>query len=214
MGKQILTLLSSIFIFLGLCTAQERKDIGIQVGGSYYMGDYNQGAPMYHPSPSFGLVFRYNLNKYYSFRLSASYNSLKGAYAVSSYYLPGVTGSFSKQLIDVNGLCEMNFMSFNTKHLSKDNFSPYIILGVGGAYLEGKVIPHLPFGIGIKYCPIPRIMVGCEWRLSKTFTDSIDDYNNVYEGSKAIFNNNDWFSFVGFYVTFRLNKNSTCPVYK
>lgn len=204
-----------LFIFIiSYCVSQERKDIGILVGGSYYVGDYNQGTPLYQPSPSFGLMIRYNMNKYYTIRMSADYNILKGSHSISNYYLPGVTGSFSESLISVEGLFEMNFMSFNTKHLNKDNFAPYVFLGIGGAYVGGKVIPHIPFGVGVKYCPLSRITVGVEWRLSKTFTDNIDNYNNIYDGSKAIFHNNDWFSFVGLFITFRLHKNNTCPVYE
>lgn len=212
--KQFVICTSLILFLSSSCFSQERKDIGIQVGGSYYMGDYNQGKPLYQTSPGLGLIFRYNLNKYYSLRLSANYGGLKGTFSSLNQYLPGVTGSFSKTLIESEGLCEINFMSFNTKHLNKDNFSPYFILGIGGAYIGGEIVPHLPFGIGIKYCPISRIAIGWEWRLSKTFSDNIDNYNNIYDGSRATFHNNDWFSFVGIFITFRLNKNSTCPVYE
>ena len=208
-------LVISILIFFGSSIkSQERRDVGIQAGGSYYMGDYNQGVPLYQPSPSLGVIFRYNLNKYYSLRLSGNYSGLRGNYSSLNQYLPGITGSFSKRVIEFDGLCEMNFMSFNTRHLKKDNFSPYVILGIGGAYIDGEIIPQLPFGIGMKYCPLSRITVGWEWRLCKTFNDKIDGYANVYDGSKAIFHNNDWFSFVGLFITFRLyNYNNTCPVY-
>lgn len=213
MIRKLSLVISSLFI-LSIGFSQERIDVGAQAGGSYYMGDYNQGLPMYKPSPSFGLVVRHNLNKYYSLRISASYAGLKGDYASLKSYLPGITGSFSKQLIEAEGLCEVNFMSFNTKHLDKDNFTPYFLLGIGGAYISGEFIPHIPFGVGMKYCPISRVTIGWEWRLSKTFNDNIDNYNNVYDGSKAMFHNNDWFSFVGLFITYRLYKNTTCPVYE
>lgn len=212
--KLILIILFSLLI-KSIVISQEKRDLGVQAGGSYYTGDYNQGRPLYQPSPSVGVIYRYNLNKYYSLRLSASYGVLKGNYSSLNQYLPGVTGSFSKQFIETEGLCEINFMSFNTRHLDKDNFSPYVILGIGGAYIDGEVLPHLPFGVGIKYCPVSRMTIGWEWRLSKTFTDNIDDYKNVYDGSKAILHNNDWFSFVGLFITFRLyNNKKTCPVYE
>ena len=209
----LIILFSQLINSIGI--SQENRDIGVQAGGSYYTGDYNQGVPLYQPSPSLGIIYRYNLNKYYSLRISASYGILKGSYSSLNQYLPGVTGSFSKHLIETEGLCEINFMSFNTRHLDKDNFSPYVILGIGVAYIDGEVLPHLPFGVGIKYCPVSRMTIGWEWRLSKTFTDNIDNYKNVYDGSNAIFHNNDWFSFVGLFVTFRLyNNNKTCPVYE
>lgn len=215
MIRKLFFLLPLFLLFSSLCKSQERRDLGIQAGGSYYMGDYNQGTPLYQPSPSIGAIFRYNLNKYYSLRISANYGGLKGSYSSLNQYLPGSPGSFSKQLFESEGLCEINFMSFNTKHLKKDNFSPYVILGIGGAYVGGEIIPDFPFGVGVKYCPISRITVGWEWKLCKTFNDNIDGYQNVYDGSKAIVHNNDWFSFVGLFITFRLyNKNDTCPVYK
>jgi hypothetical protein len=212
--KSFLVLLA-LFFLISLCKSQEKRDIGINAGGSYYMGDYNQGTPLYQPSLSAGVIFRYNLNKYYSLRLSAGYIGLKGSFSSLNQYLPGEPGSFTKRIIEVNGLCEINFMSFNTKHLNKDNFSPYVLLGMGTAYIGGDIVPNFPFGVGIKYCPVSRITIGLEWKLSKTFNDKIDNYENVHDGSKAILHNNDWFSFAGLFITFRLyNYNNTCPVYQ
>jgi len=215
MIKNSFLAISLILLINSVSKSQERKDLGIQAGGTYYIGDYNLGTPLYQPSPAIGIIYRYNLSKYYSLRLSACYGGLKGSYSSFNHYLPGVTGSFSKQLIETDGLWEINFMSFNTNHLDKDNFTPYVILGLGAAYIGGDIIPHFPFGVGVKYCPASRLTIGCEWKLSKTFTDKIDNYQNVYDGSKPILHNNDWFSFVGLFITFRLyNYNNTCPVYK
>lgn len=203
-------------IFLNcFCFSQERKDLGVQVGGSYYMGDYNYGKPLYQASPSAGAMFRHNINNFYSLRLSLSYAMLRGSYSSFNHYLPGITASFNKHVIESDFIFEMNFMPFNTKHLKKNNFAPYVAFGAGGAYVGGSIIPQLPFAIGIKYCPLSRLTIGWEWRVSKTFTDKIDGYNNVYDGSKAIFHNNDWHSFVGIYITYRLHNNKfTCPVYE
>lgn len=215
MIKKLLLLSSILFLSNYIGKSQEKRDLGIQAGGSYYIGDYNLGTPFYQTTPAVGAIFKYNLNKYYSFRISANYGGLKGAYSSLNHYLPGITGSFTKQMIETEGMCEINFRSFNTKHLKNDNFSPYVTLGIGGAYVGGEIIPNFPFGVGVKYCPHSRITIGWEWRFYKTFNDNIDNYKNVYEGSKAVFHNNDWFSFVGLFITFRLyNKNNTCPVYQ
>jgi len=215
MIKKVLFILSLNLFFCSFCFSQERKDLGIQVGGSYYMGDYNYGKPLYQASPSAGAIFKHNINNFYSLRLSLNYAMLRGGYSSFKHYLPGITGSFNKHVIESDFIFEMNFMPFNTKHLNKNNFAPYVALGFGGAYISGEIIPQLPFGIGIKYCPLSRLTIGCEWRLSKTFTDNIDGYINVYDGSKAIFHNNDWHSFIGLYITYRLHNNKfTCPVYE
>lgn len=179
------------------------------------MGDYNEGTPLYQPSPSLGVIYRYNFNKIYSLRFSASYSGLKGSYSSYNHYLPGAVGSFSKQIVSAEILVESNFLTFNTQDPRRNSFAPYVILGVGGAYISGSMIPQFPFGVGVKYCPVQRITVGCEWRLHKTFNDNIDGYQGVYDGSKPFFHNNDWFSFVGLFITFRLyNNNYTCPAYR
>ena len=209
-------LISIPLLFLSsLSFSQERKDVGIQAGGSYYIGDYNLSKLLYQPSPGIGVIYRYNSSKYFSLRASAFYGGLKGDYTSLNQYLPGSTGSFSKQLIEADGLIEINFKSFNTKHLNKDNFAPYVIVGLGMAYVGGELFPHFPFGVGLKYCPAPRLTIGCEWKLSKTVNDNIDNYKNVFDGTTPTLHNNDWFSFAGLFITFRLyNYKNTCPVYQ
>ncbi|MHC1702666.1 MAG: DUF6089 family protein [Tenuifilaceae bacterium] len=210
----LLVIILSLY-FIEHIYSQEKKDLGIQVGASYYTGDYNQSKILYQPLPAIGIIFRYNLNNYYSLRASASYGGLSGNYSSFNHYLPGTTNSFTKQIIEAEILGEANFLTFNTRNAKKNIFSPYVVFGFGSAYIGGEVIPNIPFGVGLKYCPIPRLTVGFEWRLHKTFSDNIDNYQNVFDGSKAIFHNNDWFSFMGLFITFRLyNYDKICPVYK
>ena len=216
MVRSFLFFLLTYCIFCNIKTfSQERKDLGVQAGAAYYVGDFNQGRPLYHPYPSIGAIYRYNLNRFYSLRLSASYGGLKGIYSAGSSYLPNANSSFSKQLIEIKFLGEANFLSFSTVDSKRDKFAPYVTLGLGCAYLGGEIVPNIPFGVGVKYCPLPRLTVGFEWRLHKTFSDKIDNYQNIFDGTKAIFHNNDWFSFMGLFITFRLyNYGNTCPVYK
>lgn len=215
MIKRCLLFISINIIVIGSVFSQEKKDIGFQLGASYYIGDYNQGKPLYQPLPAVGFIFRYNLSKFYAFRLSASYGGLRGNYNSFNQFLPIAPSSFTKQIIETELLSEVNFLSFSTLSSKGDTFAPYVIFGIGGAYSGGEIIPNIPFGVGFKYCPIPRITIGCEWRLHKTFTDKIDNYQNIFDGSKAIFHNNDWFSFVGLFITYRLyNSDITCPAYK
>ena len=204
-----------LFISSKIAFSQERRDLGLQGGGTYYMGDYNEGRPLYQVSPSLGVLFKYNFNKFYSFRLSVCYGTLKGSYSSKDSYLPGLTPSFNKQLLESEVASEINFLSFNPLDTRKGKFTPYAIIGIGGAYMNGGIIPHIPLGVGVKYCPMYRVTVGFEWRLHKTFSDDIDNYQGVYNTTKPIFHNNDWFSFVGLFITYRLyNYNNTCPVYR
>ncbi|MBN1989972.1 MAG: outer membrane beta-barrel protein [Bacteroidales bacterium] len=194
--------------------SQERKDIGLLLGGSYYIGDFNPGTPLYSPSPALGLLFRYNLNSMYSLRASATYGGLKGTAPVNTY-LPSAKSSFSTSVVQAEALFEMNFLKFNTTDHFRNNFAPYVAIGIGGALVDGAFTTHVPFGVGVKYALGGRITIGAEWKMHKTFSDAIDGYVNPSTNSNSLVHNNDWFSFVGLFVTYRLfNGDFICPAYR
>ena len=204
-----------LVIFNGAVISQEKRDIGVQLGGSYYVGDYNLGKPFYQPSTALGVIFKYNINEFYTARLSAAYGGLKGTYSSSQLFLPGLTRTFNKKLLEFETMAEFNFLAFDTRQYKKQNFSPYFIMGLGFAYIGNQIIPHLPFGAGVKISAGSRTAIRFEWRMHKTLTDSLDDYENLDDGTNAFLHNNDWFSFVGLFLTYRLyNYGYTCPAYR
>jgi hypothetical protein len=74
----------------------------------------------------------------------------------------------------------------------------------------------VPFGLGAKYMVSQNATIGFEWGFRKTFRDNIDGVVNPGGTlDKSSTNNADWYSFAGFFITFRLfNKGKECPVYK
>ena len=205
-----LCLTFSLFSF-----SQERKDIGLLAGTSYYIGDYNPGVQFYQPSPLVSVLGKYNFNNFYSLRLSFSYGWLKGTPKEDVLYNPIITESFSKQLIALELDGEINFMSFDSRDHDKNDLSPYLILGLGVAYEGTSLFPHIPIGFGVKYSPRGRFTFGAEWRLHKTFNDNIDGHTNITDSRKSFIHNNDWFGVAGLFVTYRLYNNSElCPTYR
>lgn len=202
--------------FIAKLFAQDKRDIGLQLGGTYYYGDFNETTPFYKPSLGAGIIFRYNFNNFYSIRISALYGSITGS-SPTDQYLPQVesNASFSKTIIDAEIMGEFNFLPFNPINERDRRFTPFVNLGVGASKIGGTVAPSIPFGIGIKFAPLHRHTVALEWRFHKTFTDSIDDYQAPSDGKSAVIHNNDWVSFIGLVYTFRLfNGDNPCPVYQ
>lgn len=193
--------------------SQDKRDIGFTLGGNYYYGDFNETLPLQSPALGIGVIFRYNINKYYSIRATVQYGSISGSHK-GNYYLPGVfPASFSKSFLDAQILGEFNFMSFSPIGERKTKATPFVNLGIGVAQIGGAFIPNIPFGIGIKYSPIRRHTIAVEWRFQKTLVDNIDNYTPT--NSTTISHNNDWISFIGLVYTYRLyNNNEICPVYK
>ncbi|HOZ14569.1 MAG TPA: DUF6089 family protein [Tenuifilaceae bacterium] len=204
----IIILLISIDSF-----SQDKRDIGLTLGGNYYYGDFNESLPLQSPALGIGVIFRYNFDKHYSIRASAQYGSISGSYN-GNYYLPGTFPStFSKSYLDAQIMGEFNFLSFSPIGERKKKITPFVNLGIGISQVGGAFIPNLPFGIGVKYTPIQRHTVAIEWRFQKTMVDNIDNYMPL--NSNAIIHNNDWLAFVGLTYTYRLYNNSEiCPVYK
>lgn len=194
--------------------AQERNDIGISIGSSNYIGDYNPTMSFSNPQPSVGLHFRHNSSNYYSIRAAVSMAGLSSPTNGLDTYLPGTQTAFSKILYEGELITEIGFLPFNTKNKTSMHFSPYVIVGIGAAYVDGKIIPHIPIGVGTKYAFGNRISLALELRLHKTGNDLFDNYENTFV-TGSIVHNNDWFTFTGLLLSYRIyNEKGLCPVYK
>jgi hypothetical protein len=208
-----ITLAIVILHLNSIALAQERRELGVQFGGSYYYGDFNESMHFYQPSPAFGAMFRYNLDKYYALRLSGIYSNLKATNP--SYYLPHNPSASSSSFFEIEGVAEFNFLMFNSRDVYKENIAPFVTLGLGAIFIDGMVSAHIPIGLGLKYTPRNRFTVGLEWRVHKTFSDNFDGYPSISDGTPVFLHNKDWFSFVGLFVTYRLHNNAdVCPAYK
>lgn len=211
--KYTLVFIASLFAFVTF--AQEKRDIGLTAGASYYLGDYNSSFHFMQARPLFGVVFRYNNSSYYSLRGSAGLAAIAGSHNPAPFYLPGATPSFGSQIYVFDGVTEINFLPFDTKQGEKKNHSPYVVLGAGLTIANGAPLFHIPFGIGYKYAFGNRISISAEWTLKKTFSDSMDGYINPSNGNTSLVHNNDWISVAGINLMYRLySKKALCPVYQ
>jgi hypothetical protein len=210
-----------VFILLRTTlSAQKYFDLGLTGGASYYLGDINPSRHFYRPSPAVGAFGRYNLNKREAIRLSLTYMSIKGSDAdFSNTYQQLRNASFNVSFLEIASTFEFHFLPYiiNKK---ENGFSPYLYGGIG--YLAFVNTPNnkgnrfnVPFGMGVKYSLSEKVGIGVEWGMRKTFNDLMDGVTNPGgEEMKPFLNNNDWYSFAGFFISFRLNDNSgDCPVY-
>lgn len=210
-----LLVLFSVLVLPFKSYSQDKRDVGVQVGSTYYYGDFNETKPLYQPSFAMGVIFRYNFNTQYSLRASALYGTIKGE-SPSGFFLPlPVTTSFSKTVLEAEVMGEFNFVSFSPISNRKNRLSPYVNLGLGVGQLGGSVLLHIPFGVGLKFTPAKRHTLAMEWRFHKTFNDELDSYAAPDDGKAPFLHNNDWFSYIGLIYTYRLyDTGNVCPVYK
>lgn len=201
---------------LGLTVqAQERNEMGVLLGSSYYMGDYNPSTHFYKPKPAGGVLYRRNFTNFYALRISALLGMVEGEHNPNNFFLPGQTIPFNKLLVDFKAILEVGFLPFHTGMSKPRMFSPYAIVGVGGAMIFEDFTAHIPMGIGVKYSPAHRWTIALEWTLHKTFYDNMDGYMNITDPPRSILHNNDWYGFAGIVASFRLvNNKAICPAYE
>jgi hypothetical protein len=209
-------------------SAQRKSDIGLIGGASYYLGDINHGQHFYSPSPAGGIIYRYNLNPRHSFRFSGIYTSLKGSDSdFKDEYQLWENRSFKTNVIDLAITTEFNFKDYEPTKLRKNRHSPYVTAGIGYASVMGSVVeaPRDPdamakssttiiFGGGFKYNLARRWSMGAEWTFRKNLNDLIDGVENIGADEGVFFHNNDWYSIVGIFVTYKIfNWREDCPAY-
>ncbi len=113
------------------------QEIGVFLGGSYYIGDLN---PMGHfnqfTKPAGGIVFRYNFNP----RLSARGNVLFGAIEGDDSFSNSPAQlqrnlHFKSNISELSGQLEFNFLDYEIGN-EKHGFSPYIFGGLAGFHFN------------------------------------------------------------------------------
>jgi len=193
--------------------AQRNDDIGIFAGTSYYYGDLNPNRIFYSPGLAMGGLFRFNINKRYALRINGYFTRLSANPNDFSDRIYDITASspFNKYIFDAACQVEFNFMPY-IPTFKKWEYTPYVSGGIG--YFSISNIPvTIPFGVGIKLNVTKTICTGFEWSFRKTFNDVIDNTRNP-TNINSIVNNNDWYSFLGIFVTYKFfNFMSDCPAY-
>ena len=134
-------------------------------------------------------------------------NSFQQARAAS---FSGTVGEWAVQF-------EFNFFPYSTQGKIW-NYSPYFAAGAGIAFINTGVftyVPVIPFSVGFKVNIYKNMGLEAEYGFRKTFYDNFDGLKDLVAPSDyAWIHNNDWYSFTGIAVTWKIyNKLAGCPAY-
>jgi hypothetical protein len=186
-----------------------QRELGVFLGGSYYIGDLNTFKHFIYSKPAVGAFFRYTTNYRYAFRFGFNYGNIAASDSKSSN--PDQlqrNANFQSAIYEFNAISEFNFVEYRIGH-DKHYFTMYIFAGIAGFHFdpkgnigqgwqslqplrtEGQAKPYLleqisiPFGIGFKYNLGKFMGIGFEWGPRKTFTDYLDDVSGLYPDPKT-----------------------------
>lgn len=112
---------------------QKSSEIGVFLGGSYYIGDLN---PLAHfnqfTKPAGGIVFRYNFNPRLAARANAFLGAIEGQDSFSNSSAQQQRNlHFKSTIAELSAQLEFNFLNYKIGD-DRQLFSPYIFFGLAG----------------------------------------------------------------------------------
>lgn len=98
-------------------TNRSKSELGIMLGGSYYIGDLNQFYHFRNTHLAGGLVYRYNIHSRTSFRANFNYGKVSASDAnASNEVLQNRNLSFESSIYELGAGLEFNYFPFQLGH--------------------------------------------------------------------------------------------------
>lgn len=212
--------LSTILYFTPYCQVQKCGEIGLNIGGSYYLGDINK-IPFNSTRLAAGVFYRHTFDTRYALRASFNYlNIAADDSKLGSDFQNERNAKFKQMVLEVNAAGEFNFMPFLPAN-PKYDYTPYLHAGIGANYLPKGAkqnIITIPFGVGVKYNFNRDYTISVEGTMYKTFTDYLEGFYqessaNNFVKQKFYEGNNDWYSFFAIKMAYKIKYKLKCPAF-
>lgn len=179
-----------------------RYDIGGGIGMTGYLGDVNTSNPFAKPGFGGEAIFRYLINTRWAVRGTLFGGSVSGdSRKMDNAFPDNQVFDFTGSVYGLDARIEFNFFNYGIgeRYRKMKRWSPYIGLGIGmvAASCDGTSVSFsLPMALGVKYKIKPRLNIGLEWTMAKTFTDKMDGptLDDPYKIKSSFFKNTDWYS--------------------
>jgi hypothetical protein len=201
----ILFILTTSTILAQYPTTRSRSELGVLLGGSYYIGDLNQFKHFYGTQPAAGLLYRYTYHTRLALRANFMYGKVMASDAdarLAQHVNRNL--SFESNIFELAGGVEFNYMPF---FLGSEKYrgTAYLLAQIGvfrmnpKTELNGDLIElqplgtegqgsdlnnrknysltqlSIPLGVGMKFALGKKVAIGLEYGFRKTFTDYLDD---------------------------------------
>ncbi|MEG1498007.1 MAG: DUF6089 family protein [Bacteroidales bacterium] len=125
----------SLLMALPVVLQAQRSEVGVLVGGSFYLGDLNPKKLFFQTRPAAGLYYRYNINTRWAFRFGGTY----GRITADDKKLNNPRNlNFRSDIVDVAAQIEVNFLNFFIGSKKSYKFTPYLTAGVALCFMNPK----------------------------------------------------------------------------
>ena len=217
----------SLLFFLLSCNLSIAQiyEIGVFGGGSNFIGDVGATTFIAPNQLSIGGIVKWNRSPRHSLRASLIYSKFAADDTKSDDPRRKLRGyNFNSSLLEVSAGMEFTFIEFDL-HKGTPQATPYIYTGISMAnfpnfyYSGGRLVSEktrsnaygIPIALGFKTTITRHIVLGVEVVAHYTFSDELDgsepDAENLKEPFRfGNFNNNDWYVFSGFTLTYTFGR--------
>jgi len=220
--KVVLLFVTSILVCVTAVAQEYNYEIGGGIGLSSYMGDANKNNPFLELHPSFGAVFRKNINLRWAIKADLLMGGVSGnTENFNNVYPRNASAQFSRSFFELGGQMEFNFLPYSDKYpyLNTSKMAPYLMAGLGFTFAPGDETffgLNFPVGIGVKYKVKNRVNLGLEYSVRKLFSDGFDapdnksgfNLDNPYRLNGGFLKNRDWYTILMFSITWEFGPNN------
>ncbi len=197
-------------------------EFGAGVGVTQYSGDLVSGYKFSTAKPAGSAHFRLNFSEIVSSRFALTVGGIQGSDDKPVDVLGENRGrSFNSTIVEISTVFEYHFIDYKA-HKNPQKWSPYAFLGFGIMRLNNPSTTEefnknqavIPMGLGFKHKVGKQFVLEFEAGARKTYFDYLD---GISDGDTSIKNyqygnpnDDDWYFFTGFRLSFVLYK-IPCP---
>ena len=226
-----ITLLLITFLSIQLSSAQI-NEFGIFVGGSNFIGDVGATDYIAPKLLAIGGLYKWNRSTRHSYRISLIFSELEGIDINSDDPSRQKRGfEFNTSITELSAGMEFTFFDFDL-HNGGSVSTPYLYSGISitkhdnfffsgnGTIIDEKTTSFaygIPMVLGYKVAVSSDFILAFEIGARYTFSDELDgsvpDAKEAFESNAfGNINNNDWYTFSGFTLTYTFGRNPCfCP---
>lgn len=208
------------------------NEFGFFVGGSNFIGDVGATTYIAPKQLTFGGIYKWNRSPRHSYRISLIFSELEGIDNDSDDPGRQIRGlEFNNSILELSAGMEFTFFDFDL-HDGDNPSTPYLYTGVSVAKHDNFFYNNLgeiqdenttsfaygiPMVLGYKAAVSPDFIIALEIGARYTFSDELDGSVPDFGGADSSVsfgnvNNNDWYTFTGFTVTYTFGRNPCfCP---
>lgn len=214
-------ILLALVLLSGFSNAQRqtklsRSELGVMMGGSYYIGDLNPMKHFKNTHMAAGLLYRFNIHSRLTFRANFNYGSIEGSDADSKRdVIRNRNLSFKSKLFEVGSGLEFSYFPFQIGH-DRYNGTAYLLAELALVHINPKTDYNgetvelqplgtegqgsslssknkylrtqlaIPIGVGCRISLGKYASIGAEYGIRFLFTDYLDDVGSYRYADPAV----------------------------